>query len=128
MRKGIGRVQIGQVLRPLVSLIVKLLVFQLGCALLACLLVLLAVGLLAVHPAVLDEPTGRAVLELDVVACELPAVGAGVGFVAIVRNLRHAVHHIKFGVFLEVEVERVCACRVPARTSRRKTTRLGGSR
>ena len=52
------------------------LVFQLGRALLAGLLVLLAVGLLAVHAAVFDKEAGRAVLELDAVATLLPAVGA----------------------------------------------------
>ena len=65
-------------LRPLVAFSVQHLVLQLGRAFLACLLVLLAVGLLAVHAAVLDEETGRAVLELDAVVIALaPAVGAG---------------------------------------------------
>ena len=60
------------------SLIVQFLVLELCCALLACLLVLLAVGLLAVHPTVLDEAAGRAVLELNgVVVPVLAAVGAG---------------------------------------------------
>ena len=52
-------------LRPLMSLTVQLLVLQLSCALLAGLLVLIAVGLLAVNAAVLDDAAGRAVLELD---------------------------------------------------------------
>ena len=68
--------------RPLVPLTVQLLFFQLCCTLLAGLLVLLAVCLLAVHAAVLDESAGRAVLELDGVAPLLPAVGAG--FIAII--------------------------------------------
>ena len=76
-------------LRSLVPLTVQLLVFELSCTLLARLLVLLAVGSLAVHAAVLDEAAGIAVLELDVVAPELAAVGAG--FIAIVLAM-HAVH------------------------------------
>ena len=61
---------------PLVTLRVKLLVLELGRALLAGFLVLLAVALLAVHAAVLDEAAGRAVLELDGVIAFLAAVGA----------------------------------------------------
>ena len=52
-------------LRPLESLTVQLLVLELCRTLLAGLLVLLAMGLLAFHAAVLDEATGCAVLELD---------------------------------------------------------------
>ena len=44
---------------------------------LAGLLVLLAVGPLTVHSTVLDEAAGRAALELDGIAPELAAVGAG---------------------------------------------------
>ena len=52
---------------------------------------LLAVGFLAVHAAVLDEAAGRAVFELDDVAPVLAAVGAG--FVAITLATHgHAVH------------------------------------
>ena len=47
---------------------------------------LLAVGLLAVHAAVLDKMAGRAVLELDCVAPVLAAVGAG--SVAITLDLQ----------------------------------------
>ena len=72
-------------LRPLVSLAVQPFVLQFGCAFLACSLVLLAMGLLAVHAAVLDEAAGRAVLELDGVAPGLAAVGAG--FVATAMAL-----------------------------------------
>ncbi|EJK70080.1 hypothetical protein THAOC_08593, partial [Thalassiosira oceanica] len=68
---------------------VQLLVLELSRALLACLLVLLAMGPLAVHATVLDEAAGRAALELDGVAPLLAAVGAG--FAAIVHN-RHAAH------------------------------------
>ena len=65
-------------LRPLVPLAVQLLVLLLGRAFLACLLVDLAVGLLAFHAAIFDETAGRAVLELDAVVIALaPAVGAG---------------------------------------------------
>ena len=76
-------------LRPLVSLAVQLLVLELCRPLLACLLVLLAVGPLAVHAAVLDEAAGRTVLELDGIAPVLAAVGAG--FVATIA-IRHVVH------------------------------------
>ncbi|EJK59051.1 hypothetical protein THAOC_20774, partial [Thalassiosira oceanica] len=61
-------------LRPLEPLAVQLLVLELGRALLARPLVLLAVGPLAVDAAVLDEAAGRAVLELDGVARVLSAV------------------------------------------------------
>ncbi|EJK53564.1 hypothetical protein THAOC_26975, partial [Thalassiosira oceanica] len=60
------------------ALAVQFLVLELCHALLASLLVQLAVGPLAVHAAVLDEAAGRAVLELDGVAPELAAVGAGI--------------------------------------------------
>ncbi|EJK59267.1 hypothetical protein THAOC_20535 [Thalassiosira oceanica] len=88
----IGRVQIGQKSpsRPIKPLTVQLLVLELGCTLLARLLVLLAVGPLAVRAAILDEAAGRAVLQLDGVAPLLAAVGAD--FLAIVRN-RHAAAH-----------------------------------
>ena len=78
-------------LRPLVTLIVQLLVLELCGTLLACLLVLLAVGLLAVHAAVFDEAAGRAVLELDGVAPVLAAIGAG--FFAVTLAGSHATHH-----------------------------------
>ena len=71
------------------SLAVQPLVLEFCCTLLAGLLVLLAVGLLAVHAAVLDEATGRAVLEFDDVTPVLAAVGAG--FVATILA-RHALH------------------------------------
>ena len=70
------------------SLTVQLLVLQFGRALLACLLVLLAVGPLAVHTAVFDEAAGRAVLELECAASVSSAVGAG--FVDIDNG--HAAH------------------------------------
>ncbi|EJK61585.1 hypothetical protein THAOC_17900 [Thalassiosira oceanica] len=78
-------------LRPLVPLTVQLLKLELCRALLACLLVLLAVGPLAVHAAVLDEAAGRAVLELDGVAPGLAAVGAGFNATAING---HAIHGV----------------------------------
>ena len=61
----------------LLSLAVQLLVVELSRTLLACLLVLLAMGPLAVHAAVPDEAAGRAVPERDSAALGLPAVGAG---------------------------------------------------
>ena len=70
--------------RSLEPLTVQLLLLQLCRALLAGLLVLLAMGPLAVHAAVLDEAAGRAALELGDVAPLLAAVGAG--FVAIHGN------------------------------------------
>ena len=73
----------------LLSLIVQLLVLQLRYTFLACLLVLLAVGLLAVDTAVFDEAAGRAVLELDGVAPVLAAVGAGVAAIALARHATH---------------------------------------
>ena len=63
-------------LRSLVTLAIQLLVLQLGRALLACLLVLLAVDLLTVHAAILHEKAGRAVLQLDAVVSFFAAVGA----------------------------------------------------
>ena len=57
------------------SLTVQLLFLQLCHTLLARLLMLLAVGLLAVGTTVLDEATGRAVPELDGVATAFAAVG-----------------------------------------------------
>ena len=77
-------------LHPLEPLTVQLLVLQLGRTLLACLLVLLAVGPLAVHAAVLDEAAGCAVLELDGVAPLLAAVGAGL--VAVILGNGYAAH------------------------------------
>ena len=71
-------------------LTVQLLVLELCRALLARLLVLLAVGLLAVHSAVLDEAAGRAVLQLDSAAPSLAAVGAGL--IATITVDRLAVH------------------------------------
>ena len=76
-------------LGPLVTLAVQLLVLELCRTLLACLLVLLAVGLLAAHVAVFDEAAGRAVLELDDVALVLAAVCTG--FVATIAT-RRVVH------------------------------------
>ncbi|EJK53433.1 hypothetical protein THAOC_27137, partial [Thalassiosira oceanica] len=77
---------------PLMPLTVQLLVLDLCRTLLACLLVQLAVGPLAVHAAVLDEAARRAVLELDAVAPLLAAVGAGFATAALaVDGL--AVHH-----------------------------------
>ena len=67
-------------LGPLLPLAVQSLVFQLRDTLFARSLVLLAMGFLAVHAAVLDEVASRAVLELDaVVVSFLAAVGAGLG-------------------------------------------------
>ena len=63
-------------LRPLVALAVQLLVLQLGRALFACLLVMLAMDLLAVDAAVFHKVAGRAVLQLDGVTPFLAAVGA----------------------------------------------------
>jgi len=76
---------------PPVSLTVQLLVLDCGHALLARLLVLLAVGLLAVNAAVFHKSAGHAVLELDGATPGLAAVGAG--FVALVHHNRRAVHH-----------------------------------
>jgi len=59
-----------------VPLAVQSLVLEFCCTLLAGLLVLLAVGFLAVHAAVLDEAAGRAVLELDGPARCNPTIGA----------------------------------------------------
>ena len=73
-------------LQPLQPLSVQLFILELHCALLACLLVLSAVGLLAVHAAVLHDATCRTVLELDGVAPVLAAVGAG--SVAITLDLQ----------------------------------------
>ena len=76
--------------RSLVTLAVQLLVLELCCTLLACLLVLLPMCLLAVHAAVFDEKTGVAVLELDDVAFVLVTVGAG--FSTIFLTSKRAVH------------------------------------
>ena len=59
-------------LRPLQPLTVQLLVPELSRTLLARLLVLLAVGPLAVHAAILDEAAGSAVLELAMSLPRLP--------------------------------------------------------
>ena len=69
----------GVPLRPLEPLVVQFLVLELRRTLLTRPLVLSAVGLLAVHAAVLDEAAGRAALELDGVVLALPAAGAHVG-------------------------------------------------
>ena len=50
---------------------------------------LLAVGLLTVHAAVLDEAAGRAVLELDGVAPLLAAVSAAFDATILDRNALH---------------------------------------
>ena len=77
--------------RPLVSSTVQFLVLELRFTLLlACLLVLLAVGLLAVHAAVFDEAAGRAALHLDGVAPVLATVGAD-----FVVRIRHAAHRLQ---------------------------------
>ena len=73
----------------LVPLTVQLFVLQFRRTLLAGLLVLLAVGLLAVDTAVLDEAAGRAFPELDDVAPVLATVGAG--YNAIIRD-GHGAH------------------------------------
>ena len=77
--------------RPLQTLAVQLLVLELCCTLLARLLVLLAMGPLAVHAAILDEAACRAVLELDGGAPVHAAVGAGL----VTLENRHAAHHEK---------------------------------
>ena len=65
--------------RPLVPLPVQPFLPQLGGAFLADLLVLLAVGPLAVHAAVFNQAAGGAVLELDAVLAALAlAVGADI--------------------------------------------------
>ena len=74
-RQGADRAEVP--VGPLVSLAVQLLVLQFCGTLLAGHLVLLAMYLLAVHAAVLDESAGIAVLELDGVASVLAAVGTG---------------------------------------------------
>ena len=88
-RDGQSADRTGVPLRPLEPLAVQLLVLELCRTLLARFLVLLAVGPLAVHAAVLHEVAGRTALELDGVATELAAVGAGL--VAITLD-RHAAH------------------------------------
>ena len=90
---------------PLVSLealAVQPLVLQLCYTLLAHLLVLLAVGPLAVHAAVLDESAGRAALELDGVAPLFAAVGAGL--FAIILD-RHAVHDKIVGLKIQMAAQ-----------------------
>ena len=93
--QGADRTEVS--LRSLLSLIVQLVALEFSCTLLACLLVLFAVGLLAVHAAVLDETAGRAVLELDGVVPVLAAVGAG--FVAAANNW-HAAHYFQVEVLM----------------------------
>ena len=79
-------------LRPLGSLAVQLLILQLGRTFLACLLVLLAMDLLAVHATVFHEEAGVAVLELDGVTAFLATVGTGVrGFRRVDGNAAHIV-------------------------------------
>ena len=81
------------ILWSLVTLAVQLLVLELGHALLACLLVLLAMDLLAVNAAVFHEEAGVAVLELDRVIGSLAAVGAGFFRVCRGRRDRDATNH-----------------------------------
>ena len=79
-------------LRPLASLAVQLLVLEFCCTLLAYLPVLLAVGLLSVHAAVLDEAAGRAVLQLDgasLAVTALATAGAHVSGAAVDRDAAH---------------------------------------
>ncbi|EJK56537.1 hypothetical protein THAOC_23557, partial [Thalassiosira oceanica] len=92
-RQGADRAGIR--LWSLVPLIVQPLVLEFGRALLTCLLVLLAMSLLAVHAAVLDEEAGRAVLELECVAPASTAVRA-----AFVDVNGHAAHLLISGVLL----------------------------
>ena len=80
-------------LRSLEPLAVQLLVLELCHAYLTGLLVLLPMGPLAVHAAVLDEATGRAVLELDGVTPSSPAtVGAGLDAIVLAFVDRFTVH------------------------------------
>ena len=71
-----GAYRAGISLRSLLPLTVQLFVLQLRHTLLAGSLVLLSMGPLAVHAAVLDEAAGRAVLQLHYVAGLPAAVGA----------------------------------------------------
>ena len=92
-RQGADRTKIP--LLPLESMAVQLLVLEICRTLLAHLLVLLAVRLLAVHAAVLDEAARRAVLQPDRVTGDHAAVGAGystiiLAFAGILH--RHAAH------------------------------------
>ena len=100
-RYGQGADQAEVTLRPLDPLAVQLLVLELGRTLFARLLVPLAVCLLAVHAAVLDEAAGRAVPELDGVAPVLTAVCADTCSFA-----RRVVLHCRTGV------GRLCCVRV----------------
>ena len=75
------------------SLAVHLLVLELCCTLLAYLLVLPAVGLLAVHAAVLDEAAGIAVLQVHRLAPVLAAVGTGSVTVTVIYAARRALHN-----------------------------------
>ena len=61
---AIGRCRAEVLFQLLASLAVQLLVLELSHVLLACLLVMLAVGLLTVYAAVLDKAAYQAVLEL----------------------------------------------------------------
>ena len=93
---GIGRVQSGRSPPPAsLAPAVQLFFLQFSRALLADLFVLLAMGPLAVHAAVLDEAAGRAVLELDgaplAVNRTSPAVGAHVCLVVVDCNATHAI-------------------------------------
>ena len=74
---------------PLQPLTVQPLVLEFCRALLARLLVLLVVCFLAVHAAVFHEAAGRAVLQLDGVAPELAAVGAGLVTITLARHAFH---------------------------------------
>ena len=76
-------------------LAVQLLVLEFCRTLLACLLVLFAVSLLAIHAAVLDEVAGIAAFELGGIASVLATVCTG--SVALLHDNRRAFHfHIKF--------------------------------
>ena len=90
-------------LRPFEPLTVQLLVLQLGCTLLARLLVQLAMCLLALHAAVLDEETRSAVFQLDGTAFAVsvfPAVGAHASWVVGHCNASHLTNDRRRGVLL----------------------------
>ena len=71
------------------STVEEFLVLELGRAFFAGLLVLLAVDLLAVHAAVLDEAAGRAVLQLDGPAPVLAAVGTDITSAGRAADAKH---------------------------------------
>ena len=108
------------------SLTVQLLVLYFGRALLACLLVLLAVGLLAVHATVHDEAAGIAVLELDRVAPMLAAVGAHASWTVFDCNATHANYDpwTSVSVMVELAGGRSAVLALSAR-SRRQVTQDG---